>query len=688
MKFRGDIQGMRALAVGLVILAHVGFTSVSGGFVGVDVFFVVSGFLIIGLLFREGESSSRISILDFYARRARRILPAASLVLIVTTVLAAWQWPFVRSAEVVKDAGWAAAFLANFRFAAVETDYFAQGEPPSPMQHYWSLAVEEQFYLAIPLILMLITALVVRRSAGALEPVQLRRWILLVLGVLSLASLAWSHHLTAVDVTAAYFSTLARAWELGIGGLLAVLVAGPPAWAIRVRRWHTELLGWGGLALIGWAALRFDASTSFPGLAALVPVLGATAVLAAGSFGADLLPSLGRLLSWRPFTLVGAWSFSLYLWHWPVILFARERWGHDLDRPQVALVLAVTFALSAATFYFVEEPFRRGRVWRPRVRAMVLYPVSLALVGASAFGGHLYIQAQIDDLADNPAIAVADYRDAALDEDPAVAVVQASVLAAEDGREIPGGLSPDLGDVRTSIAPLGDCDYREGMRRLCPTGDPDAQRSIAVLGDSHARAWGPTFTEIGADHGYAVHHFVYSGCPANGATRPDPANGSTWTACEDFKAWALEQVAELQPDLVVVANNAYLGGEIATAQLDGLAWELEQLQQHSEQVVLLGNLPVLPRMPGVCLSGRDVDLGDCLMRSKRKPEEVQGEFGRIAESVGADYVDARRWFCVKRKCPAVIGTYVPMRDKGHVTVEYARALADPMVRALRFDRSD
>lgn len=682
MKFRGDIQGMRALAVGLVILAHVGFTTVSGGYVGVDVFFVVSGFLIIGLLFREGEQSQRISILDFYARRARRILPAASLVLVVTAVLAAWQWPFVRAAEVVKDAGWAAAFLANFRFAAVETDYFAQGEPPSPMQHYWSLAVEEQFYLVIPLVLLLVTALV-RRATGEVPVERLRRVTLVVLGVLSLASLAWSHHATATNEAAAYFSTPARAWELGLGGLLAVLVAGSPTWAHRVRRWHTELLGWGGMALIAWAALRFDAATAFPGLAALVPVLGATAVLAAGSFGAGRTPSLGRLLSLRPFTLVGAWSFSLYLWHWPVTLFARERWGNDLTRPEVLVVLAVTFALSAATYHLVEEPFRRGRVWRPRGRALVLYPASLALVGASAFGGHLHVQAQIDDLADNPAIEVSDYRGADLSDDPAVAVVQASVLAAEERREVPGDLRPSLNEVRTSIAPLGDCDYREGMRQLCPTGDPGADRSIVVMGDSHARAWGPTFTELGERHGYAVYHFVYSGCPANGATRPDPANGGRWTACEEFKAWALGQVAELRPALVVVANNAYLGGDIATAQLPGLAEHLDALRGAAARVALLGNLPVLPRMPGVCLSQHGADLGDCLLTAKKRPGELQAEFGRIADSAGAEYVDVRRWFCVKRKCPSVIGTYVPMRDKDHVTVEYARALAEPVGRALR-----
>ncbi|MGN0062673.1 MAG: acyltransferase family protein [Nocardioides sp.] len=680
MRFRGDIQGMRALAVGLVILAHAGFSSIAGGFVGVDVFFVVSGFLIIGLLLREGQSTGRVSILDFYARRARRILPAATVTLVATALLAAYKWPFVRAETVAVDAGWAAAFLANFRFAAQETDYFAADEPPSPVQHFWSLSVEEQFYLVIPLVLMVVTALVVRRSLPTTRPVVLRRWALVVLGVLSAASLAWSIHLTSVDITAAYFSTLTRAWELGLGGLAAVLVAGTPAWTARVRRWHTEVLAWGGLLLIAYAAFRFDATTQFPGVAAMVPVLGAVAVLLAGSFGPERLSSAGHLLSLRPAQLVGAWSYSLYLWHWPVLLFAHEHWGRDLSRPQLLVVLVTTFAVSAASFYFVEEPFRRRRGWSSTRRAMLLYPISIGVVLASILVANLQIQSLERDRADNPPIAVGDFE--GLSDDPAVAIVQASVLAAEEGRPIPGQLSPGLRHVRDSVAPSGDCDYREGMRRLCPTGDLDADRRIVVMGDSHGRAWGPAFTEIGEQHGYEVYHLVLTGCPANAATRPDPANGGTWHFCLDFKQWALEQVEELSPDLVVVANSSYVRGDMAKAQVDGLAEQLEALGEVADRVVMVGNTPVLPRMSSVCLAQRGVDLGDCLMTSERKQQRLQRTFASTAKSVGAEFLDARQWFCVERSCPAVIGKYVVMRDKDHMTTEYGRSLAEPVADAL------
>ncbi|NHA00216.1 acyltransferase [Nocardioides sp. W3-2-3] len=203
--FRSDIQGLRALAVGLVILAHAGFRTASGGFVGVDVFFVISGFLIIGLLLREAGESGRISILDFYARRARRVIPAATVVLVATAAASAYLLPLTRGQEVIKDSVWAAFFAANIRFRLVETDYFSQGEPPSPVQHYWSLSVEEQFYIVIPLLLLLV-AVLVRRQV-------LRRATFAVLGVVALGSLAWSVHVTSTDPTGAYFSTAARAWE-------------------------------------------------------------------------------------------------------------------------------------------------------------------------------------------------------------------------------------------------------------------------------------------------------------------------------------------------------------------------------------------------------------------------------------------------------------------------------------------
>jgi peptidoglycan/LPS O-acetylase OafA/YrhL len=687
--FRSDIQGLRALAVGLVILAHAGFRTAAGGFVGVDVFFVISGFLIVGLLVREAGETRRVSIVDFYARRARRVIPAATLVLVVTAVASAYFLPFVRSIEVIKDSVWAAFFGANIRFSLVETDYFAEGEPPSPVQHYWSLSVEEQFYVVIPVLLLLI-AVALRRWGHALPEYadrQLRNGVLVVLGLVTAASLAYSVWVTQTSPTAAYFSTAARAWELGVGGLLATVLWGRRP---RLPRWTTELVGVTGLVLVAVATLTFSSATPMPGSAALVPVAGSALLLAAGSTTTAPSTYWFRLFSLRPVRLLGDWSYSLYLWHFPVLLLAQAHWEEErLSRPHLTLALALILGLSAASYYLVEEPFRRGVRWRPRVRAIGLYPASLALVIASGVGAHGWVEHQIADLEDNPAITVAEYDDRGkLSDDPAVALVQASVLAARDGRPVPGGLQPDLGHLRESVAPLGDCDYRTGTPQLCPFGDADAERTMVVIGDSHARAWGPTATRIGEEHGFAVYQLVYSGCPAIAVTRPDPDGGEVWKACEEFKAWALGQVERLRPDLVLIANNAYRGKPMGHGRQErGLAEMLRTLDEHADRVVMLGNVPKLQRSPGVCLSTRDKDLGDCLFQPLAPTLRLQRGFAAVAAEAGVEFVDAQRWFCWDGDCPPVIGRLVPLRDREHISVPYAERLAAPLAAVLGLHRS-
>ena len=272
---RDDVQGLRAIAVLTVIASHASVPFLSGGFVGVDVFFVISGFLISQLLFREVEKSGRLSIPGFYARRARRILPAATLVTVATILASAIWLSAVDTLTVAKDALWAVFFAANIHFAAVGTDYFAQEEPPSPLQHYWSLSVEEQFYLVWPALLLVLVLLARRRALP-------RRLVLVVLVVLTGASFAWSLISTSSDPLAAYFSTLARAWELGLGALTALVAA---TVAARMPSLVRGLVCLAGLVLIGIACVTYSDATPFPGSAAAVPVVGSALVLLAGASG-------------------------------------------------------------------------------------------------------------------------------------------------------------------------------------------------------------------------------------------------------------------------------------------------------------------------------------------------------------------------------------------------------------------
>jgi peptidoglycan/LPS O-acetylase OafA/YrhL len=686
--FRPDIQGIRALAVLLVIVNHLVPGQLPGGYVGVDVFFVVSGYLITALLLGESARTGRISLGGFYARRARRILPAATVVTVVTVVVSLLTLPLLRVQTILTDAVWATFFAANVRMAETGTDYFAIGQPPSPLRHYWSLAVEEQFYLVWPLLLLACLAVVHARGRSDRD---LRRVAGALVLIIVAASLAWSVWATHVSPVTAYFSTLARAWELGIGAACAIF-ARRSALAPAAR----QVLALLGLAAVAIAALRFSDATSFPGLAALLPVLGTAALIVAGDGGGSTVT--GRLLATRPMVVVGDWSYSLYLWHWPVIVLLRsnlgpERFGSVAVR---LFTLVLIFVLSWASFRWIETPFRHG-VWRRRSRALLIYPVSIAMVLATVIISTQVVRYELGEWSDEPAIAAADYRGQELGKDPYVALVRASALAAEQGRPVPSDLTPRLLDLREQTAPLGDCDYRTGTTVLCPVGDPDADRTIVVLGDSHARALAPAVEKIGEEHGYRVYVLVYSGCSATSLVQIDRQTRRVWDACEDFKDWAQETIASLHPDLLVVSTSAGVVIDPETGDVtspasdpDRYAALLEEgwtslftdLATSADRVVLVGNTPKLPREPGVCLSQGRPDLGECAFPAGRQFREEAGLSFAAAAAAGVDSVDAAPWFCADGICPAVVGRFITMRDSEHMTPDYARWLATPLAVAL------
>ncbi len=343
-KFRPDVEGLRAIAVLLVVLYHAGVPRLTGGFVGVDVFFVISGFVITGLLLREHAAVGRNFLLAFYGRRCRRILPAASVV-IVCAVLASYRWlGFLTGDETARTGRAAALFYANFHFIATGTNYLSSQEPPSVLQNYWSLSVEEQFYLVYPTLFLL--AALMWRKVG----VRPKLAVLLVAG--SVASLAWSIHQTSVNGVAAYFSPFTRAWELALGALVAV---GSLQFA-RLPRSIALAMTWSGLVGVLVAAVIFNNTTSYPGSAVALPVVSTALVIAGGM----ARPALGAefLLRSPPLQWMGRLSYSLYLWHWPILIIAAQHVGHALSVKENLLWLLVALALSIGSYFIIENPIR------------------------------------------------------------------------------------------------------------------------------------------------------------------------------------------------------------------------------------------------------------------------------------------------------------------------------------------
>ena len=352
-QFRPDIEGMRAIAVGLVLLYHGFHAPLTGGFVGVDVFFVISGFLITNLLLHEKARTGRISISRFYARRVRRILPAATLVVLATMFVTYYRLGFIAGNEIADDAKWAAVFTANIHFSLLGTDYLGSKLPPSPLQHMWSLGVEEQFYLVWPGLFLGVVLLV----RGARH----RNALAVSLPVIIGASLAWSVIQTRSNATWAYFSPLTRAWELALGALVAVLATV----AARVRpSWLIELLSLCGIAGIIVSAFVLNSSTHYPGSAVVLPVISTALLIAAGCANPRTL--VGRALAIRPMQWIGARSYSLYLWHWPFLIIAAEYLGHDLSAIQSTGLLLLATAATAITYRLIENPVRRARVLATR----------------------------------------------------------------------------------------------------------------------------------------------------------------------------------------------------------------------------------------------------------------------------------------------------------------------------------
>jgi len=371
-RFRPDVEGLRAIAVALVVLYHASLPGVSAGYVGVDVFFVVSGFVITGLLLRERIATGRISLLNFYARRVRRILPAATLVTVVT-VLATYQLLGAYAGPLAADdARWTLLFSANIHFANLATSYFAADQPPSPLQHMWSLGVEEQFYLVWPILIGLI-ALRARRARAVLLCAAV------ALVVIIAASYAYSIHETPRDPSLAFFSPFTRAFELGLGALVAV--AGP-----ALRRLPPGLSPWLGLAgIIGvvGSGVLIEEGTEWPGALVLVPTAATAMVIAAGGIRDATL--VARSLGSAPLRWLGSRSYSLYLWHWPVLTIAAQRAGKpELALSQTLPLVGAAIVLAELSYRFVENPIRHSSWLMERPRVSIALAIVLLLSGLGA----------------------------------------------------------------------------------------------------------------------------------------------------------------------------------------------------------------------------------------------------------------------------------------------------------------
>ena len=578
LAFRPDIEGLRAVAVALVVLLHAGVTSVTGGYIGVDVFFVISGFLITSLMMEEARSTGKVSLTGFYARRARRILPAACFVIAATVAATYLQLGPLLGRSTAVDGLWASGFVANARFIHLGTDYFAKNLPPSPLQHYWSLAVEEQFYLLWPSIIA--GCLLLGRSLR--KPVSVvRLGIVLVIA----GSFSWSVHQSVASPTTAYFSPFTRAWELGAGALVAVSAASIARIPPRIAR----VVSWSGFVLILIAAFTFSARTEFPGYAAALPVAGTLLVIGGGI--RQTRGDVALLLGVRPVRWLGRISYSLYLWHWPVLIIADERSSHPLNASARVVCVLITLALSAASYYTIERPLRYSQrrerepsrsAWMRSRDAILIGTIAILFaVAISAYTNHRaqLAGAKINERGEaqqsslTSSAATPQARGEELQH-----VVQKLVRRGLALHSVPSHVQPPVLRLSTAFVQK----YRNCMQgpkeidiRTCSFGDPTSTRTLLVFGDSHAMQWMPALDTYGSQAGYHVVTLYKAGCPTPSVTvfLPAPLPSTSrfpFPECNAWRAAALDYIGRTKPNLVVTAYSE--GQTSTTGQSDPARW--------------------------------------------------------------------------------------------------------------------
>ncbi len=693
--FRPDIEGLRSVAVLAVVLFHAGVPGVSGGFIGVDVFFVISGFLITGLLWREVNTAGTVHLRRFYGARARRLLPASAIVGVATAICSATLLPPLQARSVIVDGIASALYVGNYRFAAQGIDYLASDAPPSPFQHYWSLGVEEQFYLVWPA-LIIGTAWLVRRATRRTGPqvTSSQRPYFIVLALVAAVSFLASLVATEAGPSFAFFSLPTRAWELATGGLVALTAS---QWR-RLPPLPAAVVGWAGLAVILVTCSLLGTSTPYPGTAALFPVLGTALVIGAGCSTPS--QGCGRALSLPPMRAIGQVSYSWYLWHWPVLLLAPPMLGHPLGLAGRLIAAVVSGGLAVLTLKLIENPIRfAAPVRRSAMGSLALGGVATAVAVCVGLVLLLLVPLPVGrgpaappltiTVASSPAGDNVGQLDAAVQQ--AFAQVQTAVAASADLKAVPSNLDPPLADASAdrSAMYVNGClrSYLDVQQPECAMGDTAASTTVALVGDSHATMWSPAFQQVATQRHWRLEILGKVACPLMNLSITSAYLHRAYTECEQWRGQIIARLQVEHPRLVVLGmSRGYRTGFGFTsydpAWIDTLTRLVAQLRATGAEVLVLGPIPNMPLRVPTCLSSHLDDATACSQpRSAVVNDSGIGAETAAVKAGGGQYIDITPLFCTVDRCPVIVGNSLVYRDENHVTIEYARVLT-PVISVL------
>lgn len=662
--FRLDIQGLRAIAVGLVVIYHFLPGSITGGFVGVDVFFVISGYLITSHLIKHPPRKPK-EFGNFWLRRIKRLIPAAMLVLVTTVAAVRLLTPESFWRENTFQAIASAFYSQNWYLLATSVDYLAEDNAPTAVQHYWSLAVEEQFYLLWPLCIGALWWFAVKKKFVP------TRFVLLGVSLLVVVSLAYSMYLTSVDPGVAYFSTFTRAWELALGAVVALVPAPRKGFSSSPL---AAAIAWIGIAGVLGAGIAYDTATPFPGYQAALPVVGTALVI---WVAASSRYSPTPLLASKPFEFIGDRSYSIYLWHWPIIVLLPFVSG-TVGRLDLMAATVVTLVLSMLTKKYVEDAFRKtldvSRLVTP-LRFLVVSTATVALL-AGAVATEAYYRGEADSVSLAAAAggnvpcfgakALSDL-DGACGYDASTELTLSPALAKEDK-------SSAYSDGCWSSEPYGNkptCSYGTGKTK------------VALVGNSHAGHWLPPLQKMADEKDWTITTFLVSRCnPTDAKLKFDAEIKSE--GCAEYGKWVLEQTSHGQFDLIITSERqsvAVAGYSNATTEEPArLGYEsyLRKWGSANTPIVVIRDTP----FPGATLK----NIPDCVATASDANAECSGSPDKwqlmdpLADAAAQGkhdnvvVVDPTRYFCQDDICPAVIGGVVVYFDASHITATYAETL--------------
>ncbi|MPY80091.1 MAG: acyltransferase family protein [Actinophytocola sp.] len=649
--YRPELQGLRALAVVLVVVYHVWLGRVSGG---VDVFFVITGFLIVGQLYRASDRGG-IRFGPMWARMIKRLFPAA-LTVLLSVMAASFIWlPEQRWFQTIAEVIAAATYWENWRLAIDSTDYFAQHNEASPVQHFWSLSIQGQFYLVMPLIVALVALL------AKLFRLRLKGVLTAVLLAMFGTSLWYSMWLTETTQQFAYFHSLTRVWEFMLGGLLALFIT-----SVSLPRSLRILLGWVGVVGLAICGIVLQVGTMFPGYVALWPTLAAVFVLLAGA--TDSKVGADRVLSSRPLEFIGNISYALYLWHWPLlVLYLAVNGKAKPDLLEGTVLIGAAFLLATVTYYGVEEPVRRSRIGVVRPwRAYAFGVTVLVAVLGVAQGWQMY--------GENLVKASAQQSDTTQHPGALVMTEAAEEQSSYDEEPIPSMLAIPNEQAQLTGARCETVSGGPGVEICRSPNAGTATARIVIVGDSHAQSLVGAFDPLVKKNDWQIIVMRRPGCPFSVKSELFPNRGS----CVAWNKTVVPEITRLRPDAVVAMGTYQVRAGLKERLPDGFVAQWRKLHAAGIPVVAIRDNPRYDYSPTECVDEKVTDELDCGGMRSEHYHDVPPYRNRMDIPPNVRFVDLSDLYCDDYVCPPIIGNVRVYRDENHITQTYMSTMS-PMV---------